>query len=169
MHVLHDLPPATRAQPHLTDAIFECVILAGPSLHRTKNSERHQQSLQQSNRAASGLLMPPKKVTSEQSRIVVDSVTVPYSIDLKTKLVTVGTGVVSNSERDTFRQKASPSLEDQIKARPKWIAILAAAKAASVGVDEQQPTLPPPPPPQSRELGSLLKAMPPPRPRPRPS
>lgn len=111
--------------------------------------------------------MPPKKPTSEQGAVVVDTVTVPYSIDLKTKLVTVGTGVVSNSERDTFRQKASPLLEDQIKARPKWLAILTAAKAApdDVDMDEQQPTLPPPPTPQSRELDSLLKAMPPPPPR----
>ena len=69
--------------------------------------------------------MPPKKPTSVTDYI--DGV--HYSHNLTSKMVTVGTGVVSNHERDTFRLKASPSLEDQVKSRPKWQALLAAAAA----------------------------------------
>ena len=76
--------------------------------------------------------MPPKKATSEVD--YVDGV--HYSLNLGSKMVCVGTGVVSNNERDTFRQKTTgadcPSLADQIRGRPKWQAILAAAAAKEI-------------------------------------
>lgn len=73
--------------------------------------------------------MPPKKAVSTTGTIEPEGV--PYSINLNSKIVVVGTGVVSNTERDTFRQKAEPSLEEQIRARPGFAAI--AAAAAMVG------------------------------------
>ena len=72
--------------------------------------------------------MPPKKPTSEVD--YVDGV--HYSLNISSKMICVGTGVVSNSERDTFRQKASPSVAEQIRSRPRWPTILAAAAAKGI-------------------------------------
>ena len=80
------------------------------------------------------LVMPPKK----QATAIVDHVDgVHYSLNLSSNMVCVGTGVVSNKDRDTFRQKTSAdclSLEEQIRARPKWPSIRAAA--ADQGIKE---------------------------------
>ena len=103
--------------------------------------------------------MPPKKATAQTGKVLVDGVAVPYSVDLKSRLVVVGTGVVSNSERDTFRQKASPMLEQQIKDRPRFAAILAAARSPDAAA-----TVASQPSPHSRELDALLATMPPPGP-----
>ena len=116
--------------------------------------------------------MPPKKPSTQTGAVVVDGVRVPYSIDLKSKLVVVGTGVVANSERDTFRLKASPSLEQQVVDRPKWQSILAAAMSSAAATASASaestpaestaaPPYQPTPPAQSRELQALMKALPP--------
>ena len=54
--------------------------------------------------------MPPKKAVSETGMVEPEGV--PYSINLTSKIVVVGSGLVSNSERDTFKQKATPSLDE---------------------------------------------------------
>ena len=54
-------------------------------------------------------------------------------------VVVVGTGVVSNSDRDSFKRKATPTVEEQIRDRPKWAMIAAAAVASKQG-DAAQPT-----------------------------
>ena len=99
--------------------------------------------------------MPPKKATAQTGTVTVDGVAVPYSVDPKSKLVVVGTGVVSNNARDTFRQKELPALEQQIKQRPKFAAILAAALSTADGQSASAAAS------QSRELGALLTCMPP--------
>lgn len=81
--------------------------------------------------------MPPKKAVSTTGTIEPEGV--PYSINLSSKIVVVGTGVVSNNERDTFRQKASPSLEEQIRARPSFAAFVAAAALAGSSSTEAPP------------------------------
>ena len=100
--------------------------------------------------------MPPKKAVSTTGTVEPEGV--PYSVNLASKLVVVGTGVVSNSERDTFKasQKAdAPSLDDQIRGRPKWQSIAAAQLAKSAAgsaniqsapqqqLQEQQPFMQP--------------------------
>ena len=101
--------------------------------------------------------MPPKKAVSTTDTVEPEGV--PYSLNLASKIVVVGTGVVSNSERDTFKasQKANaPSLEDQIRGRPKWHSIAAAAHSGSSSNQSaatHQPLPPPPqPPPQQPPL-----------------
>ena len=99
--------------------------------------------------------MPPKKPTVRVGYVDF----VHYKHDFASNLVIVGTNIVSNSDRDTFRLKTkagSPPIEEQIRARPKWAGIAAAAAAKRDG--EQ---LPPPPEPQpacQRELKALPRA-----------
>ena len=51
--------------------------------------------------------------------------------NISSRLVVVGTGLVANSERDTFKLKVGTSLADGVRERPKF-ALFAAAAAASV-------------------------------------
>ena len=56
-----------------------------------------------------GGLMPPK-----QKAVVGDVDGVPYSHNLSSGLVVVGSGLVSNDRRDTFKIKADSTLEAQV-------------------------------------------------------
>jgi hypothetical protein len=71
-------------------------------------------------------LMPPKP------KAVVGNVDgVPYSHNLASGLVVVGSGLVPNDRRDTFKVKAGNTLELQVRARPKFKELAAAATAAA--------------------------------------
>ena len=51
-------------------------------------------------------------------------------LNISSRLVVVGTGLVANAERDTFKLKVSPespSLEEQVRARPKFAMFAVAA------------------------------------------
>jgi hypothetical protein len=85
--------------------------------------------------------MPPKSETG-----TVEPEGVSYILNLSTKIVVVGTGTVSHRERDTFKRKAGPSLEEQIRARPKWTAIAEAAAATISSTGTAEPVQPPQPP-----------------------
>ena len=55
-------------------------------------------------------------------------------LNISSRLVVVGTGLVANAERDTFKLKVSPespSLEEQVRARPKFAMFAVAAAASS--------------------------------------
>lgn len=69
--------------------------------------------------------MAPKKKSD-----VGDVDGVPYILNIASRVVVVGTGLVSNDLRDTFKLKAGSSLEEQARARPKFKALVAAAAAA---------------------------------------
>ena len=59
---------------------------------------------------------------------------VQYILNISSRLVVVGTGLVANAERDTFKLKVSPespSLEEQVRARPKFAMFAVAAAASS--------------------------------------
>ena len=60
---------------------------------------------------------------------------VPYRHDLASGIVVVGSGLVSNDRRDTFKLKAGRTLEAQLRERPKF-KDLAAAAAAAAGAGE---------------------------------
>ena len=99
--------------------------------------------------------MPPKKQTARVDHV--DGV--HYTLNLASNLVVVGTGVVSNHERDMFRWKTqpdSPSLAEQIRARPKWASILAAQLSSSG--EQHASAVPAPRPVGERELRTLLPA-----------
>eukprot|EP00966_Prymnesium_polylepis_P070513 1638650-Prymnesium_polylepis.1 len=69
--------------------------------------------------------MPPKK-----KAVVGDVDGVPYSHNLSSALVVVGSRLVSNNRRDTFKIKASSTLEVQVRARPKFKELASIAAAA---------------------------------------
>ena len=60
---------------------------------------------------------------------------VPYRHDLVSGIVVVGSGLVSNNKRDTFKLKSGSTLEAQLRARPKF-KDLAAAAVAAAGAEE---------------------------------
>ena len=77
--------------------------------------------------------------------------------------VIVGTGLVSHDQRDCFRLKAHSTLEEQVRARPKFVALAAAAAAGGAtgesllpGVaaprEQAQPEEPKEPTHQGRQL-----------------
>ena len=70
--------------------------------------------------------MAPKKKSD-----VGDVDGVPYILNIASKVIVLGTGLVSNDERDTFKLKATSSLEEQARARPTFKALAAAAAAAA--------------------------------------
>lgn len=51
---------------------------------------------------------------------------VPYSHNIATGIVVVGSGLVSNNKRDTFKLKAEGTLEAQLRSRPKFMELAAA-------------------------------------------
>jgi len=98
--------------------------------------------------------MPPKK----KSRVEhVDGV--HCSLNIASGIVIVGSGIVSNDKRDSFKLKADSPLEDQVRARPKFKELVAAAAAALQPPAEMQPPEPPAPEPQPE---SEPEALPPP-------
>ena len=80
--------------------------------------------------------------------------------NITSRVVVVGTGLVANSERDTFKLKAGKSLADEVRSRPKFALFAAAAAAASVAVEcdsepaQPVPEKPHPDPKRLRLLGS---------------
>ena len=88
--------------------------------------------------------MSPKKATDIVTGYV-DGV--HYHHNRRTNLLVVGTGLMSNNERDVFRPRADAPLEQQMRARPKWKAMAEAAMAAEAAaacdsgdVQQQQPS-----------------------------
>ena len=78
---------------------------------------------------------------------------VHYILNISSRLVVVGTGLVANAERDTFKLKVSPespSLEEQVRARPKFAMFAVAAAASSNTLH------PPSQPPQTSSSGQPL-------------
>lgn len=76
--------------------------------------------------------MPPKAKSLVE---LVDGVHCTYNI--ASRVVVVGTGLVTNAERDTFKLKVDASLADAVRARPKFALFAAAAASA---VDAAAPT-----------------------------
>ena len=77
--------------------------------------------------------MAPKKARVEW----VDGV--HCSHNLASGLVIVGTGLVGHDQRDSFRLKAHSTLEEQVRARPKFAALAAAAAGgAATGVNDER-------------------------------
>ena len=84
--------------------------------------------------------MPPKK----KSRVeYVESI--HCSLNFATGKVIVGTGLVGHNDRDQFKLKSGSTLEAQVRARPKFKELLAAAAAAIAAQAEPQPPSEPPP------------------------
>ena len=70
-------------------------------------------------------------------------------LNLASKVVVVGTGLVANAERDTFKLKASGTLADQVRARPKFALFAAAMAGAAAAIDDSSTAAEPQPPPPS--------------------
>ena len=64
---------------------------------------------------------------------------VPYRHNLASGIIVVGSGLVSNDKRDTFKLKAEGTIEAQLRARPKFKE-LAAAAAFCGGGNEAEAT-----------------------------
>ena len=71
---------------------------------------------------------------------------VPYSINYKSSLVTVGTGLVSKAERDqgwklkgNARTTTTTQIEEQIRVRNKFAGLKARAAMAATGAPDAQP------------------------------
>ena len=78
-------------------------------------------------------------------------------LNISSRLVVVGTGLVANAERDTFKLKVSPespSLEEQVRARPKFAMFAVAAAASSNTLH------PPSQPPQTSSSGQPSSDLP---------
>jgi hypothetical protein len=76
--------------------------------------------------------MAPKKARVE----FVDGV--HCSHNLASGIVIVGTGLVSHDKRDCFKLKAGGTLEEQVRARPKFAALAAAAVGGDSAGESQQ-------------------------------
>ena len=82
---------------------------------------------------------------------------VHYILNISSRLVVVGTGLVANAEPDTFKLKVSPespSLEEQVRARPKFAMFAVAAAASSNTLH------PPSQPPQTSSSGQPSSDLP---------
>jgi len=74
------------------------------------------------------VLSPPAMPPKMRAVVgVVDGVT--YSHNVASGIIVVGSGLVSNDRRDTFKLKAGQTLEAQLRARPKFQDLVAAATA----------------------------------------
>ena len=98
--------------------------------------------------------MPPKP------KAVVGNVDgVSYSHNLASGIVVVGTGIISNDRRDTFKLKADSTLESQIRARPQFKELAAIACAAAAEQQQASDTAAAPQPLQawhcSREVDAV--------------
>ena len=70
----------------------------------------------------------------KQKSVVGDVDGVPYILNLASRVVVLGTGLVSNDQRDTFKlssKSTAPTLEEQARLRPKFKALVAAAKGGA--------------------------------------
>ena len=74
------------------------------------------------------------------------------SFNFASRLVIVGTGLVGHDQRDQFKLKSNSTLEAQVRARPKFMELAAAAataaKTSELPFEPQQP--PPEPPTESQ-------------------
>ena len=81
--------------------------------------------------------MPPKTKSQVEH---VDGV--HCILNIASRMVVVGTGLVANTERDTFKLKASArsgSLAEQVRARPKFARFVHAAAAATSSAETEPP------------------------------